>query len=297
MLLGLAVAAFYGAADFLGGLCSKRSVVAAVVVLSQLCSLPLLAVLVVVAGGQPTGRALLFGAAAGAFGGVGLACLYRGLASGRMSIVAPITAVGAAAVPVLWGLLGGERPSAAALVGVAVAMVAVAFVSRASGDPVEADEAPQGPARPAGRGARGSGGRTAANPVALAVVAGGAFGSVFVLLAETGPGVGFWPLVAARLTSIVLLATGAVATGRSLAPAGPGALALIAVTGFLDLAANAVYLLATRRGLLAVVAVLGSLYPAGTVLLARVVLGERLAGLQVFGLVLALAGVVMIAAG
>ncbi|HET9442158.1 MAG TPA: hypothetical protein VFO65_02475, partial [Acidimicrobiales bacterium] len=103
VILGLAVALSYGAADFFGGLATKRTAVWAVVVLSQMCGLPLLAVLVLVAGGEPTGRALALGAAAGAFGAIGLACLYRGLALGRMSVVAPITAVGAAVVPLLWG--------------------------------------------------------------------------------------------------------------------------------------------------------------------------------------------------
>lgn len=110
VILGLAVALSYGAADFLGGLATKRTPVWAVVVLSQHSSLPLLAVLVLLAGGQPTGRALALGSAAGALGAVGLACLYRGLALGRMSVVAPVTAVGAAVVPLLWGLGRGERP-------------------------------------------------------------------------------------------------------------------------------------------------------------------------------------------
>ena len=130
-----------------------------------------------------------------------------------------------------------------------------------------------------------------------AVVAGVGFGTVFVLLAETGGGVGFWPLVAGRSTSIVLLGGAALVGGQSLRLPSPGPHRTIAAAGVLDVAANALYLLAARRGLLAVVAVLSSLYPAGTVLLARVVLAERFTRLQIAGLVLAATGVVLIAAG
>lgn len=282
VLLGLAVAVAYGAADFLGGLSSKRSAVTLVVVVSQLCGLPLLALLVLVAGGTPTGRSMALGAAAGSVGAVGLWCLYKGLSVGRMSVVAPITAVGAATVPVAWGLAAGERPSAPALVGVVVAIVAVALISR-SPSPLEI----------AAPGAR-SGLDLA---VVLAVVAGSAFGTVFVLLDATGSDAGFWPLVSGRAASIVLLVTVAAATRQAMSPPAWGLLPTIAGAGALDLAANALYLLATRRGLLSLVAVLSSLYPATTVLLARTVLAERLGAQQVVGLALALAGVVLIAGG
>lgn len=281
VLLGLAVAVAYGAADFLGGLSAKRSPATVVVVLSQLCCLPLLAVLLAVAGGDPTARPLALGAAAGSVGAVGLWCLYRGLAIGRMSVVAPITAVGAATVPVAWGLAGGERPSAVALVGVVIAIVAVALISR-SPTPAETDAV-------AARAVEGA--------LLLALVAGAAFGAVFVLLDATGPDAGFWPLVAGRTASIVLLLAAAAATGQALAPPALALLPTIAGAGALDLAANAMYLLATRRGLLSLVAALSSLYPASTVLLARMVLGERLGRQQVVGLTLALVGVVLIAGG
>ncbi|MBW3615445.1 MAG: DMT family transporter [Actinobacteria bacterium] len=280
VVLGLAVAAAYGAADFLGGLSSKRVPATVVVVVSQLSGLPLLAVLVGLAGGHPSARAVGLGAAAGSVGAVGLSCLYRGLAGGRMSVVAPITAVGAATVPLAWGLIGGERPSPVALAGVLLAVVAVALISR-SPDPA--------PAAQPGRGTDSG--------VGLAVVAGAAFGTVFVLLDATGPGAGFWPLVAGRTASIVALVTAATVTGQTLAPPAPRSLPVIAGAGVLDLSANALYLLASRRGLLSVVAVLSSLYPAGTVLLARTVLGERLGGQQVLGLSVAVTGVVLIAAG
>ena len=283
VLLGLLVAASYGSADFFGGLSAKRASVSAVVVLSQTLGLPWLAVLVVLAGGEATSKVLVLGACAGAVGGVGLTCLYRGLAIGRMSVVAPITAVGAAVVPVAWGLLRGERPGTPALVGVVLAIVAVGLISRTGDEVVDGTHAPD-PTGPAPY-------------LLLAIVAGVAFGAVFVLLAETGDDAGFWPLVAGRLTSITLLGLGGLGARQSFALHGRSALLPIAAAGVLDLTANALYLLAARRGLLALVAVLSSLYPASTVLLARVVLKERLLGLQVAGLGLAATGVALIATG
>ena len=283
VLLGLLVAAAYGSADFFGGLSAKKASPSAVVVLSQALGMPWLALLVIVAGGEATTKVLVLGAGAGAVGGIGLTCLYRGLSIGRMSVVAPITAVGAAVVPVAWGLLQGERPGPLALVGVVLAIVAVGFISRTGEEVVDGSQAPE---------------PSAARPyLVLAIVAGIAFGAVFVLLAETGDDAGFWPLVAGRLTSITLLALGGLAARQSFSAGGRAALLPIAAAGVLDLTANALYLLAARRGLIALVAVLSSLYPASTVLLARVVLKERLLGLQVAGLGLAAAGVTLIATG
>lgn len=282
VILGLLVAATYGAADFFGGLSSKRASVPAVVVVSQLAGLPLLAVLVVVVGGTLTGRVVGIGAAAGVFGGIGLVGLYRGLASGPMSVVAPITAVGAALVPVVWGLIDGERPARPALAGVALALVAVALISR-SDDPA------------AGTAGEAGGSRGDRSGLLLAVVAGIGFGMVFVLLSTTGEDSGFWPLAAGRLISIPLLAAGTVLTGRSFTVTSRRALFTVVGAGVLDASANALFLLASRAGLLALVAPLSALYPASTVLLARIVLDERLGGLQVTGLALAGAGVVLMA--
>ena len=283
VVLGLLVAATYGAADFLGGLSAKRAAVPAVVVLSQLTGVPLLVILVAVAGGEPTARVLALGAVAGLFGAVGLTCLYKGLSSGRMSVVAPITAVGAALVPVVWGLVQGERPGAVALGGVALALVAVGLISLTDDDVLDGGDTPPAPA-------------PAAPMLLLAVVAGIGFGTVFVLLAECGDGAGFWPLVAGRGVSIPLLALGTVATGRSLTAGSRAAATTIVGAGVLDMTANALFLLASRQGLLALVGVLSSLYPASTVLLARLVLQERLIGVQVAGLTLAVTGVLLIAA-
>jgi drug/metabolite transporter (DMT)-like permease len=280
VLLGLLVAAAYGSGDFFGGLSAKKASVAAVVVISQALGLPWLAVLVAVAGGEPTTKALVLGACAGATGGIGLTCLYRGLAIGRMSVVAPITAVGAAVIPVAWGLSQGERPGPLAFAGVVFAVVAVGLITRT------ADEAIDGSPSPSPQAS-----------LLLAVVAGIAFGTVFVLLAETGDDAGFWPLVAGRLTSITLLGLAGLAARQSFAAGSRRGLATMAAAGVLDMSANALYLLAARRGLLSLVAVISSLYPAATVLLARLVLKERLASVQLAGLGLAGVGIVLIAAG
>lgn len=279
IVLGLAVALVYGAADFLGGRTSRGNHPTVVVALSQVASLVPLAVLLLVDGTALAGaRELGFGAGSGLVGLLGVVLLYRGLSRGAMGVVAPITAVGAAVVPVAYGLAIGERPSALALVGIVLALAAVGII--ASAVPHEATA-------PAGRIARGE--------LGVAVGAGAAFGVAFILLAEAGGGgSGFWPVLAGRAVSVPVVVLGALLAGHRLVVA-PGSRLPVAVAGFLDVVAIALYLAATRLGLISLVAVLGSLYPAGTVLLARVVLHERLVRAQVAGLALALGGVVLIA--
>ncbi|HVF73706.1 MAG TPA: DMT family transporter [Acidimicrobiales bacterium] len=279
VLLGLIVAASYGAGDFFGGLASRRTPTTSVVVPAHLLGFLLLGLLLVVdPSGHATDRDLVIGAASGVCGGIGVFLLFRGLATGRMSVVAPITAVGAAVLPVAWGLATGERPSALVLFGVLLALAAVALVARSDDpdDDVPADR------------------EWAA--VGWAVGAGVGFGALFILLAETGDDAGWWPLVSARAASVVAVTVGALVARQQLRPNRP-AVPAIAASGVLDVTANAVYLLAVRQGLLSLVAVLSSLYPAGTVLLARVVLKERLVKAQLVGLAFALAGVACIAIG
>lgn len=300
VVLGLAAAIIYGAADFAGGFATRRTPALTVVVLSQLAGLVVLVTALAVIGqGPPPPGDVLRGAVAGIGGGAGVALLYRGLAVGRMSAVAPVTAVGAAVIPVLWGLATGERPSAWALAGVAVALVAVVLVSRTQ----DVDGRPDGGgvsvpvAGPGGRGRPAAAPRRArlAPGVAEAVLAGIAFGVFFIVLQGTSPDAGLWPLLGAR-SSVLVAGAAARVTGAPLR-AARGQLCWIATAGVLDMAANVLYLVASRQGLLSVVAVLVSLYPATTVLLARVVLGERFGGVQRGGLALAAAGVALIALG
>lgn len=280
VVLGLLVAITYGIGDFFGGMGSKKNPPTAVVAASQGCGLLVLAVVVLVdRGAQPILRHLLAGAGAGSVGLIGVILLYRGLATGSMSVVAPITAVGAAIVPLTWGLVTGERPSGPAMAGVVLALVAVVLVSSPDTAAELTDGAPNHK-----------------NELVLALGAGAAFGVVFVLLGTTEEASGLWPVFAARVASVSLIMTGLLVTHRQIRPAR-GTEATVAGAGVLDVTANALYVIAVREGLLSLVSVLSSLYPAATVVLARIVLKERMGKRQLGGIALALAGVALIARG
>ena len=286
LVLALAAAATWGASDFVGGLVGRRVSGTSVAFASQLVGLGGLLLIAPTAGGSPGAGDLAWGAASGLGGAAGVALLYHGLAVGQMSVVAPLTAVGSATLPVVFGLLVGERPSAAALLGVVLALVAVGVLC-AFAPPEE--HGGEEDVRPAGRSGSASG-------LASGVAAGIGFGVFFICLGRTSDGAGMWPLVAARVVSVSLLAGVLLATGRALFPGertGPA----VVLTGVLDVTANAAFLLATRRGLLSIVSLLASLYPAATVVLARVVLRERLTTAQSAGLVGAAGAVALIALG
>jgi drug/metabolite transporter (DMT)-like permease len=274
VVLALASAVVYGTADFLGGLASRKASVFGVVAVSQLAGLIALIALLPWLGG-PTGFVdLAWGAASGLAGATGLVIFFRTLARGVMSVVAPVTAVTAAAVPVLVGLLGGERIGVVAGLGILLALVAVVLVS------AEGGLAALRAARPA------------SIPPALA--AGAAFGVFFVFLDRTGDDTGLTPLVAARLASVALVVAIALA-GRKPLSVARAALPLVLISGVFDMAANALFLLATQQDAqLAIVGVLASLYPVSTVVLAQVVLRERLMPAQLAGLASAFAAVVLI---
>jgi drug/metabolite transporter (DMT)-like permease len=275
ILLALASALVYGTADFLGGLASRRVAAVIVTFVSQCAGLAsLLLVLPFACGDGLITTDLAWGAAGGLAGAVALVCFYGALAGGTMSVVAPLTAVVSAVVPVVTGLALGERPSAWALVGVGLALPAIALIARETAD---------GP-------------RRVSRPVLLAAfVAGVGFGFFFVALAHTSGDSGLWPLVSARTASISLLAIVLVVTGRR--PAPPRDSRVVIVTaGVLDTTANALYLAAATQGLLSLVAVIAALYPASTVVLARVVLGERVHRWQLGGFALAAVAVGLVAA-
>ncbi|WP_283137393.1 DMT family transporter [Rhizohabitans arisaemae] len=274
VVLATASAAVYGMADFFGGLASKRSPVYAVVAISQIAGVALLVALIPFLPGSFSPAALAWGALAGLAGGGGLVIFYRALASGVMSVVAPTTAIASAAIPVVYGLITGERPKPLALLGIALAILAVALISREPG----------------------GGGRVTLAPVLAALAAGAGFGGFFILLKVAPADAGLWPLLGARFSSIALVVTIALVTARSLRP-GAGSLRVIASAGVLDMGANIFYLLAVQQGgLLSLIAVLASLYPASTLLLARYILGERLRLMQMGGVALALGAVGLIAA-
>jgi drug/metabolite transporter (DMT)-like permease len=291
-ILALSAAMAYGVGDFLGGVAARRESATVVVLWSHLVGLAMLAVLAPLLGGEVTGRALAVGAGAGLLGGTGVALFYRGLAVGTMSVVAPIAALLSAALPVATGLATGERPTPAALVGIALALAAIVAVSRDSAG---------GEAGPGDLAASTTTSRRIRRQIplrwlalALAVGAGVAFGSFFVVIEHASAGAGIWPLVGARAASVSLF-VGLGAAGVTAAAPPRGAVGAIVGCGVLDAGANVLLLLALDRGLLSVVAVLTALYPAGTVLLARYVLREHLSGLQRAGLGVAAIAAVLIA--
>ena len=277
IVLALLGAVVYGTSDFAGGLASRRASALAVVFCGQLASAVVLAVVLVEVPGRFDGPSIAWGAAAGLTGGVALLLFYRSLAVGAMTVVAPLTAVMSAIVPVVGGIALGERPTPLALGGVLLAVLAVVLVSAEHGR------------IPGLRALRGPG-------VAGALLAGTGFGLLFVLLSRAAPDSGFWPLAGARAASLVLLGVVALVGRRTLAARGAHP-ALVVASGVGDMVANVLFVLASRLGLLSVVGVLLSLYPAATVLLALVVLKERLHRVQLAGLAAASAGVVLIAVG
>ena len=275
VLLALASALVYGAADFLGGLSSRRAPVLGVVAVSQAVGLLALLALLPWLGGPVTGADLAWGAAAGLAGAAGLVLFFRTLARGVMSVIAPVTAVTAAAVPVVVGLLTGDRIGPWAAAGIVLALAAVVLVSAEGG--LSALRS----ARPAS--------------LAPALAAGSAFGFFFVLLDRTSQESGLTPLVTARLASVALVVVIAGA-GRQSLRVGRPALPLVALSGVGDMTANALFLLATQAdGQLAITGVLASLYPVSTVVLAQVVLRERLVPAQLAGLGSAAVAVALIA--
>jgi len=274
--LGALVALAYGSGDFLGGISTKRLPTVTVLLVSQAFGLAAATLLVVtLRASPPAPHIFVLSAAAGGVGVAALGLLFRGLALGRMGIVAPLSAIGGGVLPVAWGLLRGERPSALALVGVGVALVAAAIVGRGAEHDPAAAVSPR-------------------VELALGAGAGVGFGVVFILLAESSSGTGMWPVFIARCASVPLLAVVAVVLGRSPRMARPE-IAPVAGAGLCDVGANALVVLAVRRGLLSLVAPVASLYPATTVVLARFVLHERIGRQRAGGLALGLVGLALIA--
>jgi drug/metabolite transporter (DMT)-like permease len=275
-LLALAASLSWGLGDFLAGLRARRLPVLTVLVVSQAAGVTTIALVVAVRGeGPPSEEHLGYAVLAGAAGAVGLAALYRGLAVGSMSVVAPISAT-AAIVPVVFGVLTGERPSPAQGLGIALAVVGVVLASRS-------------------RGLDGRG-RAVAEGAGLALVAALAFGLLLVALGEASEGDALWATLGMRAASFSLVVVTAFVLRPSFALAERD-LSVLVLIGILDTAGNALFALATTESLLSLVAVLGQLYPVVTVLLARILLGERLSPVQGTGVVGAFAGVALITAG
>ena len=276
--LGIGAALCWGFADFLGGIRTKALTLALVLLVSQFTAL--VAIVLVVAVGQLEAPA--FGEVAPAIGAgiaqlVGIAALYRALAIGTMSVISPISASGAAVLPVIVGIATGERPEALQFAGMAAALVGVLLATRA---PESAD-----------------GGGSSREALVLSGLAALGFGCFFIgmdaAVEEAGP---YWSLLVARITACAALGAVLLALRPRLA-FDRAALPSLALIGMLDVGANAFFALGTDTGLLSVVSVLASLYPVATVVLARALLHERLVRVQTVGVVVALTGVALIAAG
>jgi drug/metabolite transporter (DMT)-like permease len=279
VLLALLSSLLWGSADFLGGTVSRRRAATLVVGASQLAGLVAVTAVAAAWGafGDDTGY-LPWAVLAGLAGMLGLVCFYAALAAGTMGVVSPIAALGVV-VPVLVGLARGERPAGVQLVGIAIA---VAGVVLASGPELS--------------------GRAGARPLVLALVAAAGFGLALLFIAEGARSSTLMTLVTMRLTSVSVLTVALVVAlrrrmDRRQLTLDRRDLWLVSVVGVGDVAANLTFGLASTRGLVSVVAVLGSLYPVVTVLLARFVHGERLGAAQTVGVAGALGGVGLIAAG
>jgi drug/metabolite transporter (DMT)-like permease len=276
VLLSLAASCCWGVSDFLGGLQSKRVAVPVVLALVEGTGLVLVLVVIVAVGEPlPGGRAAALSLIAGVGGVLALGCFYRALSIGTMSIVAPISATGVA-LPVIVGVATGDELSALVSAGLAVTVVGVILASR------EAHVVEGGAA--AGR-----------LSIGLALVAAVGFGSYFVMSDAAADDSVWWFLLLSRVIPVPVLI--ALAAWRGMAAPAPRATAPLALAGTLDCGATGLYALANTKGALSIVAVVGSLYPVATVVLARVVLGERIRPVQRVGVVAALAGVAMIAGG
>lgn len=270
----------WGLSDYLGGFKSRSYAVPVVLAVMYFASLLVMAVFVGASGEPPPSSTYVLAAlGAGLVGIMALGSFYTALSIGTMSIVAPISATGVA-LPVIVGLIGGDRPGLIRSAGLALAVVGIVLASR---------EAPGGPIGP----------RAQRLSIVLAILAGVGFGSYFVLAEIGSRGSVAWTLLLSRVTGFpiaALVALLALGRGGAVRP-NLGALAALAGIGLLDLGANAFYNHASTIGELSSVSVASSLYPVVTVLLAALLLGERVQGVQRVGVAVALAGVLMIAAG
>jgi drug/metabolite transporter (DMT)-like permease len=268
--LSLLAAASWGGGDFSGGLAAKRASVFRVVAVAHACGLMAMLAMVWITGEALPPRAdLLWGAFAGLSGAFGIAALYRALAIGRMGVVAPVASVLTGVLPVLVGYRTDGLPDRFQLAGFALALVSIWMVAR----PSEHIDSHRG--------------------LGLAVLAGVTFGIFLIASKQAGHHGIFWPLVAARAVSTTLMVGIVAFMPRDPRPLR-AALWPMVLSGLLDSAGNALFIAATRHGRLDVAAVLSSLYPASTVILARVLLKERISPMQGAGIVGALMSVALV---
>jgi drug/metabolite transporter (DMT)-like permease len=279
VLLGLAAAVLYGSGDFLGGMATRRAHVLTVLTLVETAGVIVALAAAVMVPGPASLPGLAWGVSAGLVGGLGLIIFYSGLAAGPMSVVAPVSGLVSTVLPVAVALAGGERPGGGVYAGALLCLVAIVLASSASDT---------GPARRPGRLGRA---------IAYGTASGVSFGLFFLLIRNAGQSGAVWPVAAGRIGELAaVLAAAAVLRPGLLRGVGGGIPLAAAGAGVIDVVANICYVAATRTGMFGLAVVLASLYPGVTVLLARVVLGERLRWLQRVGLGLAAIGIVLVAA-
>lgn len=283
VILALAASLAYGLSDFIGGMVSRRVSAWSVAIVATGVATVTVMVASLWFDGSPSTGHLVWGAAAGIGNAAGTAALYHGLSAGRMSVVAPLSAVGAALLPVVIAVTTGERPSAATWVGVVVAFPAIWLIARGTEhDEVLGEAQPQ--VRPRSR------------DVADGLLAGAGFGLLFVGLGQIPESAGLMPLALSQGSATALLAIVALVVGQPLLPRG-WTIAPAAIPGLLGGSATLLFLIAAQSGLLTVASVLTSLYPASTVLLAALILREHVTRWQGIGLAFAAVAVGLVATG
>lgn len=273
VVLSLLAAMVYGAGDFVGGFASRQRSAITVLLYAYPVGAALMLALLPAFAGPLDARTALLGAVGGVGGMVGVVLMYSLMARAPMNIISPVTAVLAAVVPVVFGVIVGERPSTAAWLGIVIGLIAVMLVSRTT------EDHPHGP--------------VGLRILALAALSGIGFGVYFICLARANPDSGLWPLVISRLASAALIVPIA-RRAKAVAPVNRRFLALAALCGVLDASANLFFLLASRHGLLSLASVITALYPGITVLLAAWLLHERTVLVQRVGMALAAASIVLI---
>jgi len=282
VLLGLAAAVLYGSGDFLGGMASRRAHVLTVLTLVQTAGVIVALAAVAVSSGPASLAGLAWGVSAGLVGGLGLIIFYAGLAAGPMSVVAPVSGLVSTVLPVAVALAEGERPGAPVYAGALLCLVAIVLASSASGGDTGGETSP---------------GRRPGRAIAYGTASGVSFGLFFLLIRNAGQSGEVWPVAAGRIGELaIVLAAAAVLRPGLLRGIGGGIPLAAAGAGVIDVLANICYVAATRTGAFGLAVVLASLYPGVTVLLARVVLGERLRWIQRAGLGLAAIGILLVTA-
>jgi drug/metabolite transporter (DMT)-like permease len=278
-VLALVSALVIGGSDFGGGLATRHDNTFRVTAIAQIFG-GITAVLLAVAVGSDEVVAgdVIGGLVAGVSGTFSFICFYRALSIGVMSVVAPTTAVVGAAIPAIIGIGRGEELSLPTALGIGVAILAIVLVART------------------GTVGAGPGDRSSRSALILAITAGIGFSAFFIALAETESAAGMWPLVVARIVSVPVVCGIAWTVAGGIWPVDPRSRRLAVATGVSEMIANAILVVALRRGPVAVAAVFGSLYPVSTVLLAWVVLRERISRLQMAGVGLAIGALVLVAA-